>query len=280
MRINKDSLAARAKNISAEKGVSPTVVYVRFFFDAFLKRLALSSYRDTFVLKGGLYLSSVLGISNRSTIDIDFLATNFSLEESGLLKAFQQLCMMNIGDNVTFECLQMSPIRIEDSYGGFQVELLGRLENIKQQFGIDIATGDPITPSEIIYGYHCLVTGETISLQAYSLETVIAEKLETFLIRGTANSRSKDFYDLYILHQMQRDCISLNILKKAFEQTCHYRHFAISKKEAIRLAEFVRDNSLCQTRWKAYQKKANYSQGISFIDVIDAIIQWIEIALD
>jgi predicted nucleotidyltransferase component of viral defense system len=112
------------------------------------------------------------------------------------------------------------------------------------------------------------------------LETVIAEKLETFLIRGTANSRSKDFYDLYILHQMQRDCISLNILKKAFEQTCHYRHFAISKKEAIRLAESVRDNSLCQTRWKAYQKKANYSQGISFIDVIDAIIQWIEIALD
>lgn len=101
--------------------------------------------------------------------------------------------------------------------------MIGRLENVRQSFHVDVAMGDPITPSDIEYTYQSVISNETIAFRAYNLETIIAEKLQTIFSRGLLNSRCKDYYDIYIINQLQWKNISIPDLKKSFEVTCQYR---------------------------------------------------------
>ena len=276
MRISKDSLKARANSISKERGIPQNVVYNRFFYDSFLSRLAKSCYSDHFVLKGGLYLSSILGIDNRSTMDIDFLVRRVSMERDKIVNTIKEIASMQAEDGITFEVVNVGDIRKEDKYGGFQITVLGRLENVRCQFGIDVATGDPIIPSERNYEYKCLVTGEELPLKAYSLESVIAEKLETILARSVSNSRSKDYYDLYILRKTQLPNVNEDSLIEAFRETCRYRKFSISKGDAMALVEEIGDNWQINLRWTAYCKNVKYTENLLFKDVIASIKEWIE----
>ena len=162
MKINKSSLQARVNNLANEKGVPANVILQDYFFDAFLKRLAVSSYADNFVFKGGFLLSTSLGINYRSTVDIDFLLRKESLTRDNIETIFRNIIATKIDDNITFEYLGLEEIRKEDEYGGFNVSLIGRLENIKQPVSIDIATGDPITPSAVVYTHKCLFDDEEL----------------------------------------------------------------------------------------------------------------------
>ena len=280
MKFNKDSLKARASNISKELNVPQDVVYNRFFFDAFLSRLAVSDYKNRLILKGGLYLSSVLGINMRSTIDIDFFAKAISLEEERIVSAIKEICSIDLDDGVSFEITGDRKIRKDDIYGGLQISIVGKLQNIRQRFEIDIATGDPIVPSETQYDYQCLVSKETLSLKAYSLESVIAEKLQTVLSRQITNSRSKDFYDLYILRITQIANVDVHTLKQAFEKTCKYRNYFISKDDALLLIEEIHNNTFINERWDAYTKIVKYAEYIPLDMVIRSIEKWIEDAFD
>ncbi|MCR5514382.1 MAG: nucleotidyl transferase AbiEii/AbiGii toxin family protein [Bacilli bacterium] len=274
MRINKDSLKARANNIAKELSISQNVVYDRFFFDAFLARLAASPYKDNFVLKGGLYLSSVLGVHSRSTIDMDFHIKSLLMEKENIMKVVADITKIDLGDGIVFQVLEAGDIMPEDIYGGFQVKVTAKLDNVRHTFGIDIATGDPIVPSDRNYDYRCLVTGEVLPIKAYSLESVIAEKLETVLAKQFANSRSKDYYDLYILRKTQRDNVVLDVLKEAFKETCKYRGFSIGKEEALNLIDGISKNTQINVRWLAYTKRNNYAKGLALEDVMAAIRDW------
>ena len=274
MRINKDSLKARANNIAKDLNISQNVVYDRFFFDAFLARLAISPYKDSFVLKGGSYLSSVLGVHSRSTMDMDFHIKNLLMEKENITKILGEIAKIDLGDEIAFQVLGASDIRLEDIYGGFQVKVAAKLDNVRHTFGIDIATGDPIVPSDRNYDYKCLVSGEVLPIKAYSLESVIAEKLETVLAKQFANSRSKDYYDLYVLRKTQRDNVETAVLKEAFRETCKYRDFSIDKGEALNLIESIGKNAQINVRWLAYTKRNDYAQGLAFKDVVAAIHDW------
>ena len=153
-------------------------------------------------------MSSLYGIENRSTIDIDFCLENIPLKKETLIKIINEIADIEIDDGIAFEVIGYEEIRKEDKYGGLQIHLIGKLENIKVWFNIDVATGDPIIPGECRYNYKCLVTGDCISLKVYSIESVVAEKLETVLSRGIANSRCKDYYDLYIIRKTQVELIN------------------------------------------------------------------------
>ena len=279
MKINKDSLKARANNIAREMNISQNIIYNRFFFDAFLARLAVSKYQDKFILKGGLYLSSVLGVDSRSTMDMDFCVQKLSMEKENIIKIVEEVAQIDIDDGITFKVVGSTNIRLEDPYGGYQIKVLGKLENVKFEFGIDVATGDPIVPSEKNYDYKCLVTGNVLPLKVYSLETVIAEKMQTLLVRKIANSRSKDFYDLYILRKTQLDNINKAFLKKAFQETCDHRNFSITKQECFDLINELIRNEQIQTRWLAYSKRNEYAKGIEFEGIINAITYFLEIVL-
>jgi len=274
MRIDKQSLQARAVSIAKEKGVLPNVIYARFFFDAFLSRLAASPFRDRFVLKGGLYLSSLYGIDNRSTVDIDFLLSQMTLERDSLLKTAEAICQIDNGDDVLFRIVDVSPIRPDDLYGGFRLQIQGSLESVRQVFDIDVATGDPIVPAEAHYEYQCLVTKQRLSLLAYSLESVVAEKMETFLAKGLDNSRSKDLYDLYILGKFERGRMDKDDARKAFRETCSHRGFEMSKGKAQQIASAIKESALSQERWARFAKKS-YASGIPYEDVMASVSDWL-----
>ena len=276
MRINKDSLKARANNISKKYNITQNIVYNRFFFDAFLSRLAVSKYKDNLVLKGGLYLSSILGINERSTIDIDLHIKSTSMNKEMIINIINEIASINIGDSITFEIIVSKRIREEDLYGGFQINLIGKLDNIRNQFSIDVATGDPIVPSERNYRYECLVSGEVLPIKAYSLESVVAEKLVTLLSRGITNSRSKDFYDLYVLRKTQLANIDLSFLIEAYRQTCRYRKLIISKIETLNLLDEIIVSQPIKIRWTSYCSDSKYAYGLAFEDVIETIKEWID----
>lgn len=277
MKINRDSLSARAGNIAKERGVSANVVYSRYFFDCFLKRLSLSPYSERFVLKGGLFLSSVLGIENRATMDIDFIVRRISMEREAIAVIMKEICEVEAGDNVSFRYIGDSEIKKDDVYGGFSVSIEGRLENIRQRFDIDLATADVVYPSDQNYEYKCLVTGETLRLKSYSIESVIAEKMQTFLLRGALNSRAKDLYDMYILEKfVEKDRTSL---KEAFKETCQCRKFEMSKERALRTFESVSSSPMQRKLWESYSRKASYAKEIAFDDIVESIGRLIEIVV-
>ncbi|MBR2092062.1 MAG: nucleotidyl transferase AbiEii/AbiGii toxin family protein [Fibrobacter sp.] len=270
MKINKNSLQARINNLSKELNVHANVLLVSFFFDAFISRLAKSVYADKFVFKGGFYLATLLGVKNRYTADIDFLLRKESMDENRLKEIFSDIIATDADDSITFEIADISPIRDEDAYGGYSILLTGRLENVRQSFHVDVATGDPITPTDIEYSYQSLISNETIAFRAYNLETVIAEKLQTILSRGMLNSRCKDYYDIYIINQLQRKNISILDLKKAFVTTCQYRKTPFEKEESLLILEEVSKSDVLQTRWKNYAKKSSFAKDVPFEATIES----------
>ena len=270
MKINKNALQARINNLSKEMNVHANVLLVSFFFDAFISRLAKSIYADKFVFKGGFYLATLLGVKKRYTADIDFLLRKESMDENRLREIFSDIIATNADDSITFEIADISPIRDEDAYGGFSILLTGHLENVRQSFHVDVATGDPITPTDIEYSYQSLISNETIAFRAYNLETVVAEKLQTILSRGMLNSRCKDYYDIYIINQLQRKNISIPDLKKGFVTTCQYRKTPFEKEESLLILEEISRSNILQTRWNNYARKASFAKDITFEATVES----------
>ena len=280
MTINKDALSARINNLSRDKGISASVLYPRFFFDSFLKRLSLSEFKDRYVLKGGLYLSSLTGVEKRSTMDIDFLLRKERLSQKRLIDDLKAVSSMDIGDGVQFEYVSVDEIRKDDLYGGYSLKFIGKLDNVRQTFSVDIATGDPIVPGPTVEEYTCLITGEQISLLSYSLESYISEKVETVLSRANFNSRSKDFYDLYLLWKTGRQKVSVVNLRKAFEETCKHRGFTTDPRKAFTILEAISHDKGMKARWDAYARKHDYSKGLPFEEATDAVRRWCSIVFD
>ena len=270
MKISKNSLQARINNLSKEMDVHANVLLVSFFFDAFISRLAKSIHADKFVFKGGFYLATLLGVKNRYTADIDFLLRKETMNENRLKEIFTDIIAIDADDSITFEISDISPIRDEDAYGGFSILLTGHLENVRQSFHVDVATGDPITPKDIEYSYQSLISNETIAFRAYNLETVVAEKLQTILFRGLLNSRCKDYYDIYIIKQSQWININIPDLRKSFEATCQYRKTPFEKEKSLLILDEISKSDILQTRWKNYAKKSSFAKGVPFEATIES----------
>ncbi len=275
MKINKDSLSMKAKSIAKEKGISINVVYSRYFFDCFLKRLSFSPYSEKFVLKGGLFLSSMIGIENRSTMDIDFILRKIHMDHDSVIDIMKEICQESADDNVIFQYMGDSEIKKDDIYGGFSVSIEGRLENVKQRFDIDLATADTVYPKDCDYEYQCLITGETIHLKTYSVESAIAEKMQTFLLKGILNSRTKDLYDIYVLERFVKK--NDESLKEAFRETCQNRRFEIDRENAMKILKSIESNVTQKKRWETYAKKMSFARNVSFDEVIVSIKHLLEV---
>ncbi len=265
--------------MSSQKGVPSNVILQDYFFDAFLKRIAKSQYAENFVFKGGFLLSTTLGIDFRSTMDMDFLLTKLAMNKENIEKIFKEIAEIDVDDNITFKFVDINDIRQEDEYGGFNVSLLGRLENVKVVVSIDIATGDPITPSSVSYNYRCLFDNEILIFAAYNFETIIAEKLQTILSKGVTNSRSKDFYDLYIIYKLRWNDINVSTLKEAFNNTCRYRNTIFSSGHATEIKNQIENDLSMQKRWESFSKKNEFASDISFSDTISVLNIILETAL-
>ena len=277
--MNKNKLRDLCLNLSRKSGLSFNIVQTQFFLESILKKISKSSESKNFIFKGGFLLSNMIGIGHRSTVDIDFLINKFALTEDNILQRVKDILECNLVDEVVYEVQKIEPIRHEDEYGGYRVTVLCKLENIRQVVPLDIATGDPITPCEIEYGYKSLFSDECFNICAYNIETILAEKIHTIFVRGIFNSRSKDFYDVYILCCLKREQIDYDNLREACKKTFAYRKTEFNISEIVDLLYTLQNEVDLHVRWKAYQKRFSYVSQIEFQDTINAIktlIQFIQ----
>ena len=271
--MNSMQLKDKIRNISNEKNVDFNTLLRLYMYDRFLERLSKSKYKDNFVLKGGFYLSTLFGVENRATMDIDTAFRNANFDEETIIKMINEIISINIDDNTKLKYLGIEPIRDEDEYGGFRVTIQVEYETIKQSFNIDIATGDPITPKEIRYKYLPLLGDYYIDLYAYNMETVLAEKIETILSRLELNGRTRDFYDVYLIYTKEWKNINIDHFRKAIDKTFTKREYNCNPKEAL---EIIKNSEVLKDRWNKYQRTFSYSEGIEY----DEIMKCLETMID
>lgn len=262
----KDSIRNMAKGDSGKS----QILIRNYAMERFLERVALSKYKDNFILKGGMLVSSIAGLDNRATMDIDATIRNFPLDCEHIKQIVEEVAAIPIGDNIHFKIKEVSNIMEEAEYGGVRLSLDAFLDTTKVPLKIDISTGDVVTPAEITYHYKLMFEQRYISLWAYTLETVLAEKIETVLVRTIFNTRLRDFYDLYILQNVGIK-IDTKILADALAATCRQRNSEKVLPEYRRILNEIETNLSMQEFWKNYQKKNRYAAGIAWKTVINAI---------
>ncbi len=270
--MNKAGLTALCHTISKDTGLAFNSVMLYYFLENILRKLVQGKYGETLVFKGGFLLSNVVGIESRSTMDIDILVRNMQISEENVLAMLTESLKENEGDEIQYEIMGISPIKEQDQYGGYRASILCRFENIRQVIPLDIATGDVITPNPIQYSFSSVFGDDEISIKAYPIETMLAEKLQTIYARGFLNSRNKDYYDLHILYKLKSKEIDMPTLVRACEQTFQYRKTEFNLVKIQELLERLMVDDSFQKRWNAYAKKNSYVHGLSFEAVIlDAI---------
>lgn len=268
---NAKSLKDKAKNVANENAISIQQVLQNYMFERVLERLSKSEYKENFIIKGGLLLSSIMGINLRTTMDMDTNITGINLDKEELLKILDEVLNMDIGDNVAFKIEKVEYIKQEEYYGGYQFKIIAIYENIKVQFHMDVSTGDVITPRAIEYKYKKLFDNSYIDILSYNQETIIAEKLQSILERKITNSRMKDYYDLYFFVNYRWDSINKEILSEAIIRTFSARN-SITELRNIKETITTLENSPFLNRlWLDYSQKHEYSKSVSFLDTIEAI---------
>ncbi|MBR4399521.1 MAG: nucleotidyl transferase AbiEii/AbiGii toxin family protein [Aeriscardovia sp.] len=263
-----EQLTAKLRNISKQIEVSPQILLKIYMFDSLVERISISRYKDNFVLKGAFYLSTLFGLANRFTEDIDAMLQNAPFTEDNLNATLQEIFAIDTGDGALLRYRGIEPIRKEDKYGGFRVGVEGGLENIRDNFHIDIATGDEIIPHKSEYSYTPLLGGNDISIYAYSLETVLAEKLETLFRRSISNGRMKDYYDIYLIYQTNKDKINMDLPKEAVKTVFANRGLTVQHDRVLSLME---ENGPVRTVWSNYSKKHPFAREIKFDDVFACV---------
>ncbi len=274
--MNKNKLRAQCQKLSNKTGLSFNSIQTHYFLETILEKIANSDEKENFIFKGGFLLANVIGLTQRNTVDIDFSIRKFSLTEKNIRQKFEKILQSGKDDGITYEIYKIEEIHKEDDYGGLRITVLCRLENIRQIIPIDIAAGDPITPNEISYEYKSIFNNSVFKICAYNIETMLAEKIQTIYRRGVFNSRSKDFYDIYILYHLKKEEIDFETLKKACQNTFKHRNTDFNIDDILHIFQVLKDEQDLKTRWKSYQKRFNYAEKISFDDAIDAAIELIE----
>ena len=239
--------------------------------ERFLEHLSISQYRDSLILKGGTLVAAMVGLDNRSTLDMDATVKNLPLTEESARDFVEDITGIIIDDGMTFEIMSVAPIMDEADYQGIRVSLDTTLETMHTPLKIDFSTGDVITPSEVLYSFKLLFEDRSISILAYNLETVLAEKLETLITRGTANSRMRDFYDIFALEQSQSHSIDRTVLKTAFSNTCEKRMSTAVVSDMALILDEVENSPAMIALWMNYQRKFEYAADISWNEVMQAV---------
>lgn len=266
----------KLRNISREKNIDFNSVMRFYMYDRFVERLSKSKYKDNFILKGGFYLSKLFGLDNRSTMDIDtaIRKTNLSLEN--VIKMITEIINIDVDDNVKFEIEKTESIRDEDEYGGLRITIKFTLENMKDSFHIDIATGDPIHPGPDDYKYESLIGNEIYKVWSYNLETILAEKIETILSKLEASSRMKDYYDIYLIHRFKFNKINKTRFRGAVEKTFEKREF---NADLIASLNVVKDSKILRDKWASYSRKNSYARNLEFDETIKCLEDFMKILI-
>ncbi len=272
MQGNVMSLKAKINNISKEKKVAPQSVLQIYMLERLLERIAQSKYRDNFILKGGMLISAILGMSSRSTMDMDTTVKGFELTKENATKILNEICEIELDDDITFKMNKIELIREDDDYNGYRATFEAKFKNsMPVIFKIDITTGDAITYKEIEYDYNLLLEDRNIPVWSYNIETILAEKFESVIKRGIAGTRIRDFYDVYMLINTQDEKINKKLLRVAINLTSEHRESLDLIHNWKATLELLRADEDMQKRWKVYQKTYFYAKDIEYNELLDSV---------
>ncbi len=262
------AVKAKIKNKAGSNSDKSQIILRIYLMERFLERVSLSQYRDNFVLKGGLLVSSLVGVDMRSTMDVDTTVKSLPLNKVSAQKILEEIIAIKLEDGVAFRITKVQDIMEGHEYGGIRFMIECMIDKLKQIIKIDISTGDEITPRAIAYSLPLIIEDRTINLWAYNLETLLAEKLETVMVRAEANTRMRDFYDIHVLLEQDTVNIDRDTMKSAFYATCKRRE---STEQIVTIDDVINkiaDDEVMKQQWNNYRKTNYYVGALEWDDVI------------
>ena len=267
-----EQLKGAIRNIAKKNNLLPQEILQMFLFERILERLSVSKYKDNFILKGGLLISSIIGIAERTTMDMDTTVRGIPMEEENIKKIIQEIIKIDVEDGIVFEFVKMEPIRDDDDYNNFRVHLRAVYGKVNNPMKIDITTGDKITPAAVEYAYKMMFDDKQIPVMAYTLETILAEKYETIIRRNIGNTRARDFYDLYVLYTTRKDEIRKGILKLAVEHTAQKRGSLEEIKDYKAICQEILEEDDLNRLWNNYAKENGYVAQLDYKDMVNTVL--------
>ncbi len=263
-----EQIKGAIRNISKKTGVNPNSLLQMCLFEGILEKLSKSKYSENFILKGGLLISSLIGVDMRSTMDMDTTLRGIPLNEVSITKILNEILAIEIDADIEYKLIKLSPIRQEDVYEDFCASISCIFGKINATLNIDITTGDVITPREMNYSYSKILEEGTIPIMTYTIETILAEKFETISSRNITTTRARDFYDLYMIYSIYKDKIDKGILRKAIERTSKYRGSFETALQYKEIVELFRESETLKELWKKYTQNNPYTKDVDFLDTI------------
>ena len=262
------AVKTKIKNKAGGSSDKSQIMLRIYLMERLLERVSLSRYRDNFVLKGGLLVSSLVGVDMRSTMDVDTIVKSLPLNKSSAQKILEEIMAIGLEDGVLFRISKVQDIMEGHEYEGLRFMIECSMDRLKQTIKIDISTGDEITPGAIEYKLPLIIEDRSIDLWAYNLETLLAEKLETIMVRAEANTRMRDFYDICVLLEQDAETIDRDTMKAAFYATCKKRG-SIELIGAIDdVINKISDDDTMRQLWNNYRKTNYYVGALEWEDVI------------
>ena len=268
-------LKDKVRNISKGDNNIAKALIRNFMMERFLERVSLSNYCNNFILKGGMLVASIVGVDMRATMDIDTTVKALPLSENDIKRIISEICTLPVEDGVSFQIISVSDIMAEFEYPGIRLMLEASLERMRQVIKIDISTDDVITPDAVEYDYKLMFEERTISLLTYNKETLLAEKKQTILARGIANTRLRDFYDVYGVMKMYSEEVDKDILLKAFCATCKKRETVFDINEMTETLAQIEENAGMAKMWEQFRKKNYFVRNIKWDDVLSDVLKTI-----
>lgn len=263
------SIRSKLLNVAKKEDVFHQTILTRYFQERLLYRISQTKYRSNFYLKGGALMYAYEKLTARPTLDINFLGYNISNENATIVAAFKEICSVPCEeDGVVFDIYKITAQNITEfkDYHGIRLSIPVKMDTIAQVMTMDIGFGDVVTPSPIDLDYPVLLESlPAVNIMAYSLETVIAEKMHAIVDLADQSSRMKDYYDLYNI--LSKETYDKGTLQEAIEHTFENRHTAYDANTMFFRKEFA-DNPQMQVRWQAFLRKITKAENVSFQDVV------------
>lgn len=261
-------LKALIRNMSKDKKINAQILLRNYMLERLLERIAVSKYRDEFILKGGMLVAAMVGIDTRSTMDMDATIKGQAVNKDNIENILNEIVAFDIGDNVKMSLKGIEEIRDEAEYPGLRASIQTEFDGITNMLKLDMTTGDMIVPKEITYEFKLMFEDRILKVKAYNIETVLAEKIETIITRSTANTRMRDYYDVYIIMTMYKDLVNNDLLNDAIIKVSENRDTIYVLKDKTTILKEIANSVQMQHRWERYQSKYSYAKEIQWNDII------------
>lgn len=272
-----EQLKGSIRSMAAKRNLRAQEVLQMFFFERILERLAASRYKDNFILKGGLLISSIIGIGERTTMDMDTTVRGIQMEEDEIVNTVKEIIEVDVCDGIIFEYKNIEPIREDDAYNNFRVHLQAKYGKIDSPMKIDVTTGDIIIPAAVQYDFPMLFEEKVIPVMAYTIETILAEKYETIIRRNISTTRARDFYDLHILYRSRISEIDMDLFRVAVLHTAKKRNSIEALKDWQDILKDIYEEKALYSMWNNYLENNEYICKLDFNTVLESLSEIAEV---